>query len=57
MTRSINALLAVAALATLAACGTTPTTGDATPPNEGQANSAQADTSTSRVPNLFGSGN
>lgn len=57
MNRQILALLAAAALATLAACGTTPTASESAPTGEWQANTAPADTSANRVPNLFGSGN
>ena len=53
MTRQITAL---AALAVLAACGATPTT-SAPAAGEAQANTAPADSSTSRGPNMFGSGN
>lgn len=57
VTKQITAVLAVSALAFLAACGAAPTSSDAAPPSDWQANTAEADTSTSRVPNLFGSGN
>ena len=56
MKKQISAAIAIAALATLAACGSTPTEGTAATPGSWQANSAPADT-TGRVPNLFGSGN
>lgn len=56
MKKQISAALAIAALVTLAACGSTPTASEAAVSGEWQANTAQADT-TGRVPNLFGSGN
>jgi hypothetical protein len=46
VTRQTPALLAIAALTVFTACATRP-----------MVNSAPADTGTSRVPNLFGSGN
>lgn len=56
MKKQIYAAIAVAALATLAACGSAPTASEAAAPGEWRADSAPADT-TGRVPNLFGSGN
>jgi hypothetical protein len=56
MNRKAITVLAAASLAAFAACGATPTA-STTPPGEWQANAAPADTSTGRVPNLFGSGN
>jgi hypothetical protein len=55
--QKLTGVLAAAALAALAACADTPTGSSAVPPGDWQANTAQADTSTGRVPNLFGSGN
>jgi predicted small lipoprotein YifL len=61
--KQISAVLAAAALAILAACGTTPTAGETAPPADWQANTATttsttaADTSNGRVPNMMGSGN
>ncbi|HST60710.1 MAG TPA: hypothetical protein VLK84_18565 [Longimicrobium sp.] len=57
MIKQISALLALTALASLTACGTTPTTSETAAPGDVRASSAPADSSTSRVPNLFGSGN
>jgi predicted small lipoprotein YifL len=56
MKKQIATLAAIAALVTLAACGSTPTDSNAAAPGEWQANSTPPDT-TGRVPNLFGSGN
>ncbi|HYW10301.1 MAG TPA: hypothetical protein VE871_00025 [Longimicrobium sp.] len=56
MTKQMSAVLAIAALTFLTACGTTPTASEAAAQGDAQANSAPAD-STSRGPNLFGSGN
>jgi uncharacterized lipoprotein len=60
--KQIPAVLAAAALAVLAACGTAPTASETAPPSDWQANettptSTPADTTNGRVPNLFGSGN
>jgi predicted small lipoprotein YifL len=54
--KQISAAIVIAALATLAACGSSPTDSTAATPGTWQADSAPADT-TGRVPNLFGSGN
>ncbi|HST60709.1 MAG TPA: hypothetical protein VLK84_18560 [Longimicrobium sp.] len=61
MKKQISALFAAAALAVLAACGSTPTTSDAAASAEWQANEAPSaapqDTATGRIPNMMGSGN
>ena len=54
MKKQITAALSLAILAALAACGAAPTATDAAPAAEWQA--SQQDT-TSRVPNMMGSGN
>lgn len=60
MKKQISALFAAAALVVLAACGATPTAGDAAAAGW-QANDvpsqAPQDTTTARVPNMMGSGN
>jgi hypothetical protein len=56
--KQISAVLAAATLAVLAACSATPTSGSAAEPGEWHAdNTAPADTTTGRVPNMMGSGN
>lgn len=56
MKKQISVAIAILALATLAACGSTPTDSSAAAPGAWQADSAPADT-TGRVPNMMGSGN
>lgn len=62
MKKQISAILALAALAVLAACSTTPTASETAPPSDWQANettttSTPADTTSGRIPNMMGSGN
>lgn len=65
MKKQLSAVLAVAALVVLAACGSTPTGSDAAAPSRLQTDElvqpsdapTPQDTTAQRVPNLFGSGN
>lgn len=57
MKKQLSALFAAAALAVLAACGSSPTTPSTAAPAGALADEAPQDTTSQRVPNMMGSGN